>query len=93
MTSWPPCWCSPTNEMNEIYSLLLEKTNMAAHKNALLKISCGGRYLASFRDISLPEQGTNINLNYESKRGLNLLRDFRNQKLIVNSRKITPYSG
>lgn len=57
--------------MNEIYSLLLEKTNRAAHENALLKISCGGRYLASFWDISLPEQGTNINLNYESKRGLN----------------------
>ena len=67
MTSWRPCWCSPmaSNEMNEIYSLLLEKTNMAAHENALLKISCGGRYLASFRDISLPEQGTNVNLNYE----------------------------
>ena len=44
---------------------------MAAHENALLKISCGGCYLASFRDISLPEQGSNINLDYVLKRVLN----------------------
>ena len=44
---------------------------MAAHENALLKISCGGLCLATFRDISLPEQGANINLDYVPKRVLN----------------------
>ena len=33
---------------------------MAPHENALLKIACGGRYLASFGDILLPGGGTNI---------------------------------
>lgn len=44
---------------------------MAAHENALLKIACGGRCLASFRDILLPEQGTNVKLDDTPKRVLN----------------------
>lgn len=71
MTSWRPCWYSPNNEMHGIYKLLLEKTNMAAYENALLKIACGGRYLASFLDILLSRRGTNINLDYVPQRVLN----------------------
>lgn len=68
MTSWRSCWC---NEINGIYKLLLEKTNMAAHENAVLKIACGGRYLASFRDILHPERGTNLNIQTEwAEKGL-----------------------
>ena len=66
MTSWRPCWC---NEINGIYKLLLEKTNMAAHENAVLKIACGGRYLASFRDILHPERGTNVSFDCLCRKG------------------------
>jgi len=45
------------NGMLGIYKLLLAKTNMAVYENARLKIACGGRYLASLRDILLPGQG------------------------------------